>query len=344
MNLRLCALGFLAASAASCLADYSPTCVTWPGWTISSSEDLVGDARVTHYSLANMFDGDPRTAWVFKRNPPTKSGNGREDDPQFLREYWGSPYALRIQFPSVRPRGSSDDSDEGRWVDGIDLMNGYAKSLATFRRNNRVTEVAIYEGDAAFGHRPIRTVRLADRMGWHHISLPRKKYQGLTLAFTGILQGADHDLAISELRPTLEGRPLPRLHPKAYLATTGSDCGCGTSFQAVGPGAKILARDDSGEGANFVYDPTGRYVAGMHYVSGREGGTPKLRQLYTWWVVDMRTGRKLHERPFTYFAKLGTGSEPSVIWEGKRLFLVAKSGGHLSQGTSGRARREIFRG
>jgi hypothetical protein len=214
----LAVLGLLTTAMAT--ADYSPTSIRWYGWEVSTSEDLIGDSRITHYPIANMFDGDPNTAWVFKRNPPPKPDEGRESN----AVHWGGKYAIGFDF---RKEGTPKDPDWGmqaKVIDGIDIMNGYNKSLETFRRNNRVVQVAIYDRYAD-PKNLIKTADLSDKMGWHHISLPRRAYYGLIVTFTGIRKGVDNDVAISEVRLTKDGRAVPTGLGKAYLATTGSECG-----------------------------------------------------------------------------------------------------------------------
>jgi hypothetical protein len=47
------------------MADRQDTSAFFPGWTIATSEVLYAGKRHTSYPIANMLDGDPRTAWVF---------------------------------------------------------------------------------------------------------------------------------------------------------------------------------------------------------------------------------------------------------------------------------------
>lgn len=200
--------------AAVAASDYTPTSVRWPGFEASSSEDLIGDQRITTYPIANMFDGDPRTAWVFKRNPPSEGGLD-------MKDYWGGRYAVSIQFRNEAAGGDQ----HSRIIDGLEIMNGYNKSEPVFRRNNRIVEMAIYEGSSAYDAEPLKVVRLSDKMGWHRISLPRKAYTGLVLTFTGVRKGRDDDVCVSELRLMSHGKPISMKVSKAFLATTGSECG-----------------------------------------------------------------------------------------------------------------------
>ena len=45
---------------------YGGTYAEWPGWRISTSENIYDDRqKYEHYPSPLMFDGDPSTAWVF---------------------------------------------------------------------------------------------------------------------------------------------------------------------------------------------------------------------------------------------------------------------------------------
>lgn len=57
--------GVVALASARTMADRQDTSAFFPGWTIATSEVLYAGKRHTSYPIANMLDGDPRTAWVF---------------------------------------------------------------------------------------------------------------------------------------------------------------------------------------------------------------------------------------------------------------------------------------
>lgn len=196
-----------ALASARTMADGQDTSAFFPGWTIATSEVLYAGKRHTSYPIANMLDGDPRTAWVF---------SGQEmKEPEYRKSRWGSSYALEIT--PVSPLR----------IDSVRIMNGYNKDVETFRKNDRIVELAIYEGSKWPSERraPIKTAALSDKMGWHEISLPRKKYKNLILVITGIRRGKDRDVCVSELELVHKGRKLPMNKWQMYATTSGSDCG-----------------------------------------------------------------------------------------------------------------------
>jgi hypothetical protein len=189
--------------------DYVPTQVHWPGWRVATSEDLGGRAPLTRYSIANMFDGDPRTAWVFGRDTPVRP----DTDPEAATTgHWGGRYGLSLEL------GRATE------LDGFELMNGYNKSERLFKLNNRIVEVAVYD-ESPYGSKPIKRVFLSDKMGWHRVSLPRRNYSQLWLTFVGVRKGPADDVCVSELRLLQHGRPVSTGLQKLYMATAGSECG-----------------------------------------------------------------------------------------------------------------------
>jgi hypothetical protein len=179
-------------------ADYVPTSLSWPGWTVSSSENLYAGRRHTSYPLVYMLDGDPKTAWVF-------SGTGKvEDEPA----RWRSPYTVRIE------------AEKPFSVDGLRLMNGYNKSVEVFQRNDRIVQVRV-----SLDGTPVKTTALADSMGWHTVSLPRRRVRQVTIELTGIKRGPDKDVCLSELELMDGGKRVDMHVPKVVLYNHGSDCG-----------------------------------------------------------------------------------------------------------------------
>lgn len=96
-------------------------------------------------------------------------------------------------------------------------------------------------------------------------------------------------------------------------------------YQAVRSDGKILARDDALEGGSFAFDKSGRYVAALHLIYGRDGGVPQKVQHYSAWVLDTGTGRLVVNRRFT-FRPVYLGEEPEVKWDGGRLLRIGPKG------------------
>jgi hypothetical protein len=200
------AIAFLAAAAALCQADYQSASAVWKDWTIDLQSHPLGLRN--HYPISNLFDGDAATAWVFEHPTKTK-------EPDMPPGPVKSPYQITLtpNDPVV--------------IDSIQLMNGYNKSRATFGRNDRALHVEVWARDenAPEGERVIASSWLKDTMGWHMLRIPEKKYDSLTIVFSGIRKGKDSDLALSELCFISRGKQVPWHLPKVAMMTHGSECG-----------------------------------------------------------------------------------------------------------------------
>jgi hypothetical protein len=179
-------------------ADTIPQQVTWPGWTIFSSDDL-GFSGKHRYPVTYIFDGDPSTAWVFKAK--FKHVKNEEGSPPAPTQH---SLMIELEKPTV--------------LDGLRIMNGYNKSEDLYFANDRVVAMEIWSAD-----KRIKTVKLADRMGWHDVSLPHAKYSQIKLVFTGIVKGEMDDICISELRLTRKDLELPVHLTAAVIYATGSE-------------------------------------------------------------------------------------------------------------------------
>ena len=283
---------FAFATTALAAADYQPTEMRWPGWSVSTSEELFYGRTHRSYPISHLFDGNPRTAWVF--SGPRKS---RPDEPP---PKWQGRYALWLA------------PDRAKSFDGVRIMNGYNKSAKTFRGNRRVVEIAIYDQRELFNERPraLKVARLSDRTGWHKISFPRRKFaEGMCIVLRGFAGAKELDVAVSELRLTRAGKPVDMKMPEGALFTTGSSCGCGTTWEAVNRAGRTLAWADWSEAPHWKIDPTGRFVAGV------ETGSPRSRG--TLWVADLREGRVVRRVRYR-----GTPDYvPPITWKGRQLFV-----------------------
>jgi hypothetical protein len=220
---------------------------------------MIPYGEASKYPIENMIDGDPRTAWVYSK-PVLNEGEGLE-----TYEVAGSAYAILLK------------PDKPVHLDGIRLMNGYNKSDAIFKRNNRILKLDIYENDSLSDYKAtkIKTVALSDKMGWHDISLPARKYRGLVVVVRGQVDGRDRDTCISELQLVSKGRALNLSRTLAYLRNDGDECGCGSTWSVVSHG-KVLA--ETREMSWPRLSPDGRFAAGI-------GADDRV------WVVDLRGGK-----------------------------------------------------
>ncbi|HEY0866155.1 MAG TPA: hypothetical protein VGE01_02180 [Fimbriimonas sp.] len=209
---RLAACAVLAMGT-SAFADRVDTAWFWPSLTVETGEELFWGSTHHSYPATYLFDENPATAWVFSGLSPaqkvSKNYIGKEEAKP---TYW---IRLRLSRPTV--------------LDGFEIMNGYNKSAKTFRKNRRVTEVEVWDGTTWFESdhdRPLKSTRLSDRMGWHRVSLPKRKYEnGLTLRFTGFRGDPSLDVALSGIRLLKNGRPLNVRALQVVGFTNGSDCG-----------------------------------------------------------------------------------------------------------------------
>lgn len=154
------------------------TSATVGKWTISSSEapgaEDATSRRFPHFKLPHLMDNNAATPWVFR-------GAGRKNvfDPT-----WGTRHALSFEreFPVE--------------IDEIRLMNGYNKRPDLFRRNDRVVQIGL-----AINGKKLKTAVLSDKMGWHSVSIPRRKVDAVIIELIGVRkgEGRDNDICLSEL-------------------------------------------------------------------------------------------------------------------------------------------------
>ncbi len=309
MHLRPFVLLGLLGLAAAAFADHQPTAIRWPGWTLSSGEETWAGAIHGSYPLQYLIDGDPATAWVFSGKPSL--AHAGIDTKLADRRY----LALASEEP-VR-------------IDGIRLMNGYNKSEEVFFRNDRVIELEVW--NTATDKR-LAKAKLPDARGWHTIRFPAVRTSNIRLKFTGLAPGVERDLCISELRLTHQGQDISFQMPSAILSTSGSDCGCGTTWDVVSRRDTLIARGSGGESPDPVFSSDGRFVAGYDQ-------TPKSLRF---WLVDLAAGKSVYtqtlfeqtrEKPKWYPSQLEWTSRRTVQFE---LYLThpptnAPEGGPTSQ-------------
>jgi hypothetical protein len=147
-------------------------------WNIYSSEvEGAEDAtsrRFPHFKLPHLMDNDAATPWVFR-------GQGQKSS---FEPSWGTRHALQF------------DHDKPVEVDEIRIMNGYNKRPDLFWRNDRVVEIGI-----GIDQKKVKTAVLSDKMGWHSVSIPRRKASSLVIEMIGVRKGSgqDNDICISEI-------------------------------------------------------------------------------------------------------------------------------------------------
>ena len=272
-------LSVLIATAASA----SPSSVWWPGWNISSSEELSGGIEYSkntwtpQFPLSYLFDGDTKTAWVY-------SAKTKE---------FQSPFRSRYGI-ELKPKRAIA-------IDGLRLMNGQNASRARFFGNKRVVKIRVTM--EAGKQKIVRTFSLSDKMGFHNVKLPRHRINSLMIEFTGLKNGnRDNGLCVSELQLINRGQKIDIKMPHAVMFYDGTE-GCGASYLLRGN--RMLDGIGLDDGSSDEWNAGGRYVAGANGAGGDEN------KAYVW-IADVWRGkvvRRIHDKFSIY------------TWQGNRLQL-----------------------
>lgn len=252
-------------------ADGKAPQIEWPGWRLQSSEPfgLEGgsafvsrDGRV-RFPMANLIDGDPSTAWVW-----------RDVSPKVLR-------AHTHLYPNGRAaRFFTLQSKKPVVANELRIMSGYNRRPDLFHRNDRVVQIRI-----SLDEKPIKTVALADRMGWHSVSLPPRAFRSLKIELVGIRKGAgaDNDICLSELALFNQGRKVSFGLPRSVVYTLSYCCG-GTAY-LLSRGGRVLSEATVGDGFDIAWSPSRRFLAGIDTTSVGRRAPDFL------WIADVGRGR-----------------------------------------------------
>ncbi len=277
MSARACVAVLFSLAAAAAFADHINTHARWHGWRIETGEELWQKRRHTGYPIPQMFDKDPKTAWV---------SSGGFYDEMAISE--GKP---RVLAPLRERYWITLTPDKAARIDEIRLMNGYNKDSATFGRNARITKVDVF-GSTGDGVQKIGAFKLADAMGWRSIRLPAKRYVELRIEVTAIRRGTDPDIAISELRLLDRGKDVGPGKVRQFIFNPGDECGCGGADRLVDRKGTVLAANDPEQEA-MLESPRGRYFAGTNF-----SGTSRR---VTIWVYDAVARRKVWSRNYVEY-------------------------------------------
>ncbi len=262
-------LGLIAVSGCTrALAEGWDTFVEWRGWNISSNEGLWAGRKHTAYPLTYLVDGDPNTAWVF---------SGIQAGAKDYSYYHPGPYHQWIQF-------------DGRvYADRLSIMNGYNRSKKLFQRNNRITQINLI-----INEEPVKTVVLADRMGWHDISFPRQLCRSIRLVFTGVQKGPDNDTCISEVVLHDRGKKIDFGLPKMVLLSPGEvgDADWIDNYYIATVSGKIAFGVD-GETLP-AWSPSHRRIA---FPDSKQSGGVWIR------IVDLVEGRSIYYKRLAVLSK-----------------------------------------
>ncbi len=257
--------------------------IWWPGWTISSTEDFSainnGEKPFPH-PLSALFDANPKTAWVM--NPQATSTEMYLSESESVEKLFGkTKRGLLISTQSRSQKGSA----QGRWLSGLQIMNGDNRSKRAFAGGNRIRtlRVTLLDGKRRHGY----TLPLQNRMGWQRVSWPRQRADKVAIEFAE-LGDAKKPVCASGLGLLDGAREIKWNMPQAVLFYDGLE-GEGAIMLLNRRGEVIdgLATDD-GESGEWSSD--GRFVAG---INGGGGIKPYL------WIADAKKGkiiRKIYPR------------------------------------------------
>ena len=211
------------------------------------------------YPLTRLFDGDPKTAWVY-------SATSRE----FYTNFWKSRYGLRL-----RP-------DKPVTLDSICIVNGQNLSPARFMANHRAKLVKITLSTGNIQHVYMRSLK--DQQGWQTLRFPRFQAEAITLEFSQITRSPSKgaDFCLSEIELRNDGRKIDLKMPKLVMYGDGLEGDAGALLLIRRDGFPVNGIPmDTGDQEDW--SPSGRYVAGMN-------NKPQL------WTYDAIRGIKISKK------------------------------------------------
>ena len=277
-------------------ADGCPVGVRWPGWYLCTTEEMIGK----RYPITNMVDGDPATAWVYYKY--WKDLPAGTTPSTGIDHRYGHGTDVHITLFT-----STFDHTSTFVVDGIGLINGYAKSSSTYWRNNRITKIHVYasgEHDNWGGNFPLNETRAVQ-----HINLPHQRYNNIDIRIDGVSTGMDDDLCISELVLYNHGKPVPWQLTRTVLANDMIEC-CGnpTASLYTHAGGKLTPADRA-----F------RIIAGV----AQQPGTSRML-LYagdTLYLYDMQRSTVLRRRSLPGAMRMGwLTPQQAIIFTRRRCY------------------------
>jgi len=238
--------------------------IWWPGWNISSTENLSGvyNQSLLH-PLSALFDANPKTTWVM--NPRATL------EVMYVRGSAGTLFGKTKRGLSI--------SGKSRLVSGLQIMNGDNSSRRAFLNGNRIRSLKITLMDGK--KRRHYTLPLKDQMGWQRVAFPRQKANEIAIEFAEMVKFGKP--VCSSGLGLLDGtREIKWNMPRAVMFSdgTGGDVSPLWLIHRDGTLLDGIALD-AGYGAEWSRD--GRFVAGFN------GGGSYV------WVADMRRGKIIKE-------------------------------------------------
>lgn len=195
-------------------ADGTRTGIIWPGWRIETSEDYDAPG----YPISNMFDGAARSAWVYHFAPDASSFDKLPPNP--------SPHGVGATITIAQDKMYDLRHLPFFSLDGIGIINGYAKDVATYRRNNRILAIRVSlvkKGGGLW----TKTFPLREIAQLQRVNFARQTVCQVIIEVIKVAQGKDDDLCISELAFYDHGARIPWKLTPVVLYNAQNDCGCG---------------------------------------------------------------------------------------------------------------------
>lgn len=161
------------------------------GNIIVLSSEYGGSLDLKKYPVSNAIDGNPLTAWVFERKTSE------------FQKFAG----LMFVFKSA--------SD----IDGISLINGYAKSDSLYKFNNSIKSFDIILPNHRLYH-----FSCNETTSFQDFKFPKQKVKWMILKVTRVKQGSKYDdLCISEISPTLNNVKLIYKQSNYIVSNNGGE-------------------------------------------------------------------------------------------------------------------------
>lgn len=256
--------------------------IWWPGWTVSSTEDLNGvhkeDEPIIH-PLSALFDANPRTTWVM--NPKATR------QPMYLTT-WDTVEKLfgktnRGLLISTQPRWEKA-AGKSRWMSGLQIMNGDNSNGRAFAVGNRIRtlRVTLLNGKK----RQTYLLPLKDKMGWQRVTWPRQRADKVAIEFAQMIK-VGKPVCASGLGLLDGEREIKWDMPQAVMFADGFE-GCGATLLLNSRG-HVLDGIANDMGYTDEWSKDGRFVLGLN------GG----EETYLW-IADARLGKIVRKiRPRT---------------------------------------------
>jgi hypothetical protein len=297
MNIRMVvwAMVAVAVGAGSAWAEnYNPTQIKWPGWTVTSSEDLYEGPNYPSDPLMNLFDGAADTAWVFSGFEPK--------DPK------KSPPTLTIAADKARP------------MTAVVLHCGCWKSEAAFHASVRPSQVRVHIRPDDKGAPELVYVRdVPDAMNELRVEFGRRTVREVQIEITAFRGGSASYVCLSEIRLFNRDQPIDMAMPGVVLFTKGCRSGSTAKFWLTRRDGTRICRDCGrsegtvdGDGeevisAEALWSPGGRFVAVIEANTNHDG-------LYLR-IVETAGGRTVLRQPIV-------AATVSMKWKGEKAVVL----------------------